>query len=246
MIKMGLEEKWLPIKGYNGEYEISDAGMVRSLKNYNNVKKRILRTYFDGGGYKVVDLSIHGNQKRHKIHHLVYDAFGDGERNGHKLQVDHIDGNKTNNCIGNLQLLSNRENSVKYYNGQESTSKHIGVSWSQNRGKWLSRIVIDGKTVHLGYFSDEIKASAAYQDALRMFEKTAEVVVVTPAMKRKKSKYRGVSWEKSNGKWRARLCVKYKSISLGLFDKEIDAHLAYEQAIANRQRRQYELPKNDS
>ena len=84
---------------------------------------------------------------------------------GHKIVVDHINNNKENDKLYNLQLISNRENTVKDIKG--GTSKYTGVCWNKRQCKWQSAIQINGKGKHLGYFKSEKKASQAYQNELK-------------------------------------------------------------------------------
>jgi hypothetical protein len=69
--------------------------------------------------------------------------------------VDHIDGNRLNNAFGNLQLLSNKDNIRKSKKGK-------GYTYHKRSGKYMARIRVDGKLIHLGYFSTEEEARKAY------------------------------------------------------------------------------------
>jgi alkyl hydroperoxide reductase subunit AhpF len=85
--------------------------------------------------------------------------------NGQKLVVDHIDGDKLNNNLNNLQVITNRENTSKDRSG--GTSKYVGVSWSKQNKKWKAQIRIDGKQIYIGHFTNDIDASQAYQKKLK-------------------------------------------------------------------------------
>jgi len=91
-------------------------------------------------------------------------AFLNHKPCGHKIVVDHIDNNKENDKLYNLQLISNRENTVKDTN--RGSSKYVGVSWHKHKNMWRTTIYIKGKNKHLGYFTDEKEASKAYQKEL--------------------------------------------------------------------------------
>lgn len=148
-----MKEIWKCIKNYD-DYKISNFGRVKSF--YNNDCK-LLKTPKQHD-YKCVCLSKKGINKTFSIHHLVWDHFGSGKRNGKILQVDHIDENKLNNRIDNLQLLSPRENVYKHH---KQFHKFIGVY--QQGDKYRSRIYKNGKTKHLGCFNNEYDAHLAYQ-----------------------------------------------------------------------------------
>ena len=95
-------EVWIPTKDIDG-YEISSDGRVRNSKT-----GRILKTNANSRGYRQVCLRDNKTQVTRSIHRLVADAFYDGEHEG--LDVNHIDGNKSNNHISNLEFCSRKEN----------------------------------------------------------------------------------------------------------------------------------------
>ena len=104
-------EIWKPIKGFEGEYEISNFGQVKSLKT--NI---ILHQYKYRGGYLEVHLSQHSKKFHKKIHRLVAEAFIPNPNN--YLEVNHKDENKENNRFDNLEWCTHQYNNT--YNG-----KHI-------------------------------------------------------------------------------------------------------------------------
>lgn len=179
-----MNEIWKSIKNYERLYEISNLGKVKSLPKkwtcgkHKIVHKKddtILKYGIDGNGYCIVVLCKNRKPKTFKISHLVWDYFGDRLRNGRKLQVDHIDNNKQNDRIDNLQLLTCRGNISKWHlqNGKK-TSQFTGISWDKKTKKWEAKIWIDGKKIYLGRFNDEINASLAYQNILKNITKIKE------------------------------------------------------------------------
>ena len=165
-------EIWKPIKNYEGLYEVSNLGNVRSLDRVV-VDKRgcvkpfkgvVLKTGLVGIGYMCVTLCKNGNEVSKKIHHLVFDTFVGDNRDG--LQIDHINENKLDNRVDNLQLLTNRENTSKGCRYKYKSSKYTGVSKYYN--KWRSQIYKNGSRKHLGYFNCETAASIAYQRELNL------------------------------------------------------------------------------
>lgn len=148
-------EIWKDIQG-NGcygrkikDYEVSNKGRIR--KNGKLIKPKL------NDGYLYIPFIG-------RIHILVAESFLNHIKSGHKIVVDHIDENKLNNNVNNLQLLSHRDNTNKSIDKTKTTSKYIGVTYTNN--KWRSRIGIKGKRIHLGYFLDEYEAHLAYQEAL--------------------------------------------------------------------------------
>jgi hypothetical protein len=109
-----MKEQWLPISGYENSYEISSIGRVKSVaKYYGRCYKQfkpesILNTKDNGRGYIQVELSKKGKPKIFYIHRLVALAFIPNPQN--LSEVNHIDGDKTNNAIHNLEWASRLTN----------------------------------------------------------------------------------------------------------------------------------------
>lgn len=116
---MTNEEIWCPIKGYEGIYEVSDKGRVRSLK-YG--KERILKQRRDKDGYIQVDLYKNCDQKTCKVHRLVAQAFIPNPDN--LPQVNHKDENKTNNSVQNLEWCDCKYN-INYGTHNQRISKPV-------------------------------------------------------------------------------------------------------------------------
>lgn len=92
-------EEWKEIKGYENYF----------VSNFGNVKHNDkIKSQFNNRGYKCVDLYKNNQRKHFKVHKLVYMTFI-GEYN-YKLDINHIDGNKENNNINNLEVCTRKEN----------------------------------------------------------------------------------------------------------------------------------------
>jgi hypothetical protein len=167
-----MEEIWKDIPNYEGYYQVSNLGRIKSLKRViyksdgtiRTLKERILSPVKDGRRYYKVSLHKNTNRKTLKIHQLVAMAFLGHEPCGMKMVVNHIDNNPVNNRVSNLEIVSQRENSHTHYIG---TSKYRGVSWHKKTNKWMAEIRINGKQNYLGLFENEIEASIAYQNKLK-------------------------------------------------------------------------------
>lgn len=107
-----MTELWKDISGYEGLYQISNLGNVKSLERINRngrlVHERILIPSVGGSGYLQVNLSKDNKAKIHQIHRLVAMKYIDNPEN--KQQVDHIDNIKSNNCAKNLRWVTPKEN----------------------------------------------------------------------------------------------------------------------------------------
>lgn len=163
-------EEWKDIKGFDGDYQVSNFGRVKSMERFVDwkntkrlIKSKILKPIVYSNGYLYVGI----NKKMFRIHTLVWDNFGSEKRNGLKLQVDHIDNNKLNNRLNNLQLLTARQNVNKVFDNKFTASDYYGVYYRKDRSKWCGHISINGKNKYLGSFETELEASNAYQSALK-------------------------------------------------------------------------------
>jgi len=102
------QEEWRPVAGAEGWYEVSSFGRVKRVKSYRAKAGRILNGSFWGAGYRCVNLCMSTCRRVESIHRLVAEAFIAPIPNGH--EVNHKDGNKTNNHISNLEVITLQEN----------------------------------------------------------------------------------------------------------------------------------------
>jgi len=165
-------EVWKDIPEYEGLYQVSNLGRVKSLpKEWVTGNGTILKhegKILKGStsrGYRLIQLSVNGNVKAYKIHQLVAMAFLNHIPNGHELVIDHINDNKLDNRVENLQIVTQRFNAFKTQG--KYSSKFKGVNWHKKGNKWVAQISINGKRKHLGLFKCELSASYAYQKALK-------------------------------------------------------------------------------
>jgi hypothetical protein len=115
-------------------------------------------------GYFHVFITKDKKRKIFNVHKLVAMAFLNHNPCGKNIVVDHIDNDKLNNKVSNLQIITARENLSKDKKG--CTSKYTGVSLHKTSKKWICHIRINGVKKHLGYFINEIDANNAYKKAL--------------------------------------------------------------------------------
>jgi len=116
-----MVENWKDIKGYEGAYQVSDLGNVKSLdrkvkSRYDGGRKVFgvtLKQGFDKDGYRVVKLKKHQYSDSQRVHRLVCIAFLDNYED--KPQVNHKNGIKDDNVLGNLEWATLSENRIHAY-----------------------------------------------------------------------------------------------------------------------------------
>tara|TARA_R100000951_G_C2552280_1_gene152869 strand:+ start:83 stop:628 length:546 start_codon:yes stop_codon:yes gene_type:complete len=154
--KENIMENYRDVPGYEGLYSVSDHGNV-----YNHRTNRVLKA--NNSGYPIVNLCKDSKRKSHHIHKLVAMAFLDHMPGGYTTIVDHIDNDKTNNHISNLQLTTVRHNTSK-----DQVSKYdLPTGVTRNKKRFMSRIQHNGQRIYLGTYITIEEASNAYQSYLK-------------------------------------------------------------------------------
>ena len=111
-------ERWKPVNGHEGIYEVSSHGRVRSLDRtityydgrVRRCRGKVLRTHLDRYGYEVVGLCNQGRQKTRTVHSLVAESFIGARPEG--MEVCHNDGNPANNHVANLRYGTPSDNAL--------------------------------------------------------------------------------------------------------------------------------------
>lgn len=111
-----LQEIWVPIPNYEGLYEVSNFGTVRSLTrtvkigpNFRTIESQVLKPMFNRGYYQII-VCKNSKHKTLKPHRLVAQLFIPNPQN--KPEVNHRDANKLNNRVDNLEWNTSQENSL--------------------------------------------------------------------------------------------------------------------------------------
>lgn len=140
------KEVWLPVKGYEGLYSVSNFGRIKSLPR-NTTKGKILKpTTNKKNGYQYVSLSKCNKKASKRVHVVVMEAFKGftGGAFNPDCVIDHIDGDKTNNMLKNLEMVTQKENDRR--------------SRAQKKQHYFSVAVID---------LDTLQVFASYTDAAK-------------------------------------------------------------------------------
>lgn len=215
-------EIWKDILGFEGLYQISNFGNVKSLNYRRTGLSKILSPGISNHKYFIVVLCKNKIKKTKMIHQLVSIHFLEHKPCGYKLVINHKDFNRQNNHVDNLEITTVRNNTDKKH--LKSTSNFTGVIFNRFTKKWNSSIIINGKKKYLGTFNNEKEASEYYEKALISHNKGEEIEVKRYSYT---SKYKGVSWNKSKNKWEVYKSIDGKSKYLGCFIDEIDAYNCY-------------------
>lgn len=133
-----METKCCDIVGYEGLYSIYSDGRVFGQKS-----KKLLKANLNCRGYCYVHLCKEGKIKKLTIHRLVATHFLQNKEN--KEFVDHIDGNKQNNCVENLRWATKSQNRQNGKCPSNNTSGEKNVGWDKKRGKWYVSFQVNGK-----------------------------------------------------------------------------------------------------
>lgn len=151
-------EEWRDVCGYEGKYQVSNLGNVKSLNYHLTGKEQILRPRKNEGGYIQVTLSKNGKCKTYKIHRLVLSTFNPCD-NMDKLDINHIDEVKTNNRLENLEWCD------RSYNINHGT-RNKRVAEKNTNGKKSVPIVqlsLDGKFIKAWKSSHDAERIGGYK-----------------------------------------------------------------------------------
>ena len=147
------KEIWKDIPGYEGYYQASNLGRVRSLDRnivYVDGKRRfikgkLIKGSLNGKGYRLTTLKKNNIGRTFKFSQLVAMAFLNHKPNGMKAVVDHIDGDRSDDRVKNLRIVTNRENCSNLFRRDRAnlSSRYTGVSWSIKDNAWRAGIHYD-------------------------------------------------------------------------------------------------------
>jgi len=151
-----IKETWKPILGYEGIYLVSDLGRIKRISS-----GRILKE-IDKRGYSQICLYKNGVSRKFSAHRVVLEAFIG--KSG--LVTDHINEIKTDNRLSNLQYVSIRENSRRYWKKRRGLP--TGVYKTIESSRYKTSITINSKAEYLGIYKTPAEAEAVFLRATEL------------------------------------------------------------------------------
>jgi hypothetical protein len=175
MKKINPKEEWRDVKSYEGYYQVSNLGRVRSLDrcvkddyHISRILKGKIRTLFTRPD-KRIQLSLHKGNKRERadIHKLVAEAFVHKPKG--RLEINHVDGNPSNNRADNLEWITRSENQKHAYRlglkkalrGEQNKCSKLN-NWQVQRIRLMKEVTPKITTRKIANFFDVSKTSIIY------------------------------------------------------------------------------------
>ena len=140
------KENWKPIKDFEGYYEISSFGRVKSLNRVietsdginKKIKERILKSSENSNGYLIVTLKKNNKRKQFKVHRLVAEAFIPNPES--KPYIDHINTIRTDNRVSNLRWVTQKENCNNELSKKNYSEAQKGHEVSEETKKKIGKV----------------------------------------------------------------------------------------------------------
>ena len=168
MLNNNIKEIWKPIPGFENFYEASTLGQIRAFRT-----KKVLKTYTINSGYQCIKFTVNSQRTSHLVHRLIAITFIDNPLG--KATVNHIDGNKDNNSISNLEWNTISENLLhayatdlhskelcKSYIGRKhakSITKYHNVTYDKSRDKYSAKVTHNSINYGFKRFDTELEAA---------------------------------------------------------------------------------------
>lgn len=156
-----MKEIWMPVLGYEGRYEASNFGRIKSLNYRHTGMEQLLRPAKNSTGYLQVILTKNGKKKMSLVHRLVWEAFNGPIPAG--MQINHLNECIWDNQLENLSLATPKEN-INWGTGVRRSAKTRSKMVEQYTldgvyvRTWPSTVSVENELWHLGYRATNISA----------------------------------------------------------------------------------------
>lgn len=176
-MKLKLNEEIKEIPGYEGIYSATSLGRIYSHRRLQKNGKRFIKcggkffnVRLNMDGYPILNLSANGKCKTVRVHRLIAKTFIPNPYN--LPEINHIDGNKLNNSIENLEWCNHRHNLNHAMTAKllpyKKASKFYGLYRNDrnsiNRKPWAAQTRVNKKHIYIGSYNTEIEAAQAYNN----------------------------------------------------------------------------------
>jgi hypothetical protein len=132
LMEIKMEEIWKDIKDYEGLYQVSNLGKIKSFKKKEHILKQWKRS-----SYFLVDLWKNGKRDIRSVHHLVYETFHNRQIGG--FFIHHKDENKDNNRLDNLELMTYQKHNQYHHGGKPAWNKGLKTPKEVHAKAWKKR-----------------------------------------------------------------------------------------------------------
>jgi hypothetical protein len=232
--ELGLDcvEQWKDIPDYEGLYQVSDLGRIKSLekprkKSTNNpnsfVRERIMKGSL-GKRYLCTALYKDGFSKSFLVHHLLSITFLNFKPNMGDIIVDHINNIPTDNRLINLQLITRRHNNIK-----DVKSKSEAVGLYERNGFFNVTISVNGISCGLGNFRDKNEAIKKHKEAFDLIENKQDI---SHLIKKRNNKTEFTGVYNSGGKFTSQIWYNGFTFNLGSYNTKEEASSVYQLAYS--------------
>ncbi len=166
-MSMALEDNTVILPLTKGQVALVDVEYARIVERYK---------WHSGHGYAIRTDCFSRPHKNVRMHRYLWEAINGPIPEG--MEIDHISGNRSDNRLENLRLVTRRENGQNRSDRRNGTtaSKYVGVFWHRQNRKWRAMIRVNGVHHDLGCFDFEELAGEAYQKALQELVLSKEAV----------------------------------------------------------------------
>ena len=153
------------------DYKNGNLYWKKLTSKFSNGKINDKAGYIHHTGYQIIGI----NNKYYSVHRLIFLYYY-----GYlPKEIDHIDGNRGNNHIGNLREVTRSQNLMNSKSHKNSSSQYKGVTWHKRDKKWQVTIRINGKNKYLESFDNEIDAALTYNTkAIKLYGDYANLNII--------------------------------------------------------------------